>query len=303
MLRHALQLLFQPRRATLRLLFGAVLISTSGVFVKLVAVGPTVSAIYRVSIGGVVLVAWLSLRGRMRWPPRAALAALVLAGAFFAADLAAWHQSIVYLGPGLATLLGNFQVFFMTLAGVFFLKETLSRTMLLAIPLAMVGLTMITGFEWSALPPDTRVGIALGLATALFYAGFMLSLRRAQIITAHVDTAANLAVACLISAAFLIALTLWNGEPVGVPSPRDGTLLVLYALVSQVFGWIFITSALGNVPAARVGLVLLLQPALSFAWDVLLFGRQFTSMELAGAAVALLAIYLGSRPARRPHDL
>lgn len=294
----ALRLLFQPQRATLRLLFGAVLISTSAVFVKLVSVGPIESAVYRVGIGGMVLVAWLTLRGRMRWPPRTALTALVLAGAFFAADLAAWHQSIVYLGPGMATLLGNFQVFVMTLAGVLFFKESLSRTMLLAIPLAMFGLTMITGFEWSGLPADTRIGIALGLATALFYALFMLSLRRAQIVTAHADTAANLAVACLISALFLLALMLWRGESIGMPGLRDGSLLVLYALVAQVFGWFFITSALGNVPAARVGLVLLLQPALSFLWDALLFDRRFTSMELAGAAIALFAIYLGSRTAR-----
>ena len=43
------------------------------------------------------------------------------------------------------------------------------------------------------------------------------------------------------------------------------------------------------------GLALLLQPTLSFVWDVLFFGRPMQPIEIAGAAIALFAIYLGSR--------
>ena len=45
-----------------------------------------------------------------------------------------------------------------------------------------------------------------------------------------------------------------------------------------------------------VGLLLLLQPTLAFVWDVLIFGRAFGVTEVSGAALALFAIYLGSRP-------
>jgi drug/metabolite transporter (DMT)-like permease len=34
---------------------------------------------------------------------------------------------------------------------------------------------------------------------------------------------------------------------------------------------------------------------LSFVWDVLFFARPMTPVELLGAAIALFAIYLGSR--------
>jgi len=37
---------------------------------------------------------------------------------------------------------------------------------------------------------------------------------------------------------------------------------------------------------------------LSFVWDVVFFARPMTAMEIAGAAIALGAIYLGSRPGR-----
>jgi drug/metabolite transporter (DMT)-like permease len=58
----------------------------------------------------------------------------------------------------------------------------------------------------------------------------------------------------------------------------------------------FIASSLPNVSPSQAGLALLLQPTLSFAWDVLFFGRAMTPIELLGAAIALFAIYLGSRP-------
>ena len=43
------------RRATLRLLLGAALISTTSVFVKLADVGPTPAAFWRMAFGGAVV--------------------------------------------------------------------------------------------------------------------------------------------------------------------------------------------------------------------------------------------------------
>jgi drug/metabolite transporter (DMT)-like permease len=40
---------------------------------------------------------------------------------------------------------------------------------------------------------------------------------------------------------------------------------------------------------------LLLQPTLSFAWDIIFFGRALTAIEAVGAVIALMAIFLGSR--------
>jgi drug/metabolite transporter (DMT)-like permease len=88
---------------------GAVLISTSAVFVKWVHVGPTASAFWRMGLAAVLLLAWL-VRPSLRagWKPQARVTGLLLiASVFFALDLWMWHRSILYVGVGLATLLGN----------------------------------------------------------------------------------------------------------------------------------------------------------------------------------------------------
>jgi drug/metabolite transporter (DMT)-like permease len=74
--------------------------------------------------------------------------------------------------------------------------------------------------------------------------------------------------------------------------------LLAYGLVSHCLGLLFIASSLPKVSATEAGLALLLQPTLSFIWDVLFFARPMTGTDLAGAAITLAAIYLGSRMPR-----
>jgi drug/metabolite transporter (DMT)-like permease len=59
---------------------------------------------------------------------------------------------------------------------------------------------------------------------------------------------------------------------------------------------VLIASSLPQVSTTEAGLALLLQPSLSFVWDVLFFARAVSTTELAGAVITLIAIYLGARP-------
>jgi len=279
----------------LRVLAGAAMISFAPVFVRLVHVPPTTSAFYRTLIGGVMLLSLVRLRKERLGFSRGALLALAGAGLFFALDLWAWHRSIWFVGPGLSTLLANFQVFFLALAGIVLFRERLRKELVIAIPLAIAGLTLIVGFDWNRLGSEYRWGVFYGLLTAVAYAAYILSLRRARVGGSRASVAGDLAVASLFSAAALLISVFAEGVSLAVPSFADGALLVAYALVAQVLGWLLISSSLKDVPASLVGLLLLLQPTLAFVWDVLIFGRGFGGMEIGGAVLALMAIYLGSR--------
>lgn len=284
---------------TLRLLCGAALISFAPVFVRLTPVSPTDSAFYRTLFGGLMLAAWvLASRAPVERRSGFALAALIAAGVLFAADLAVWHRSILYVGPGLATLLGNFQVFLLAFVGILFFREKARWELLLAIPMAVIGLGMIVGFEWASLDEQYRRGILFGLLTAVFYAAYILALRRARAESPAGSIVSDLMIVSLVSAGFLFAGAGLGGEGISIPDPRSAWLLAGYALVAQVVGWLLISGSLPHVPASRVGLILLLQPTLAFLWDVLIFARPFGPREAAGAALAIIAIGLGSRPQR-----
>jgi hypothetical protein len=46
--------------------------------------------------------------------------------------------------------------------------------------------------------------------------------------------------------------------------------------------------------ASRAGLILILQPALAYIWEIQLFAREATAVSVIGALIAVLAIHLGS---------
>ena len=55
-----------------------------------------------------------------------------------------------------------------------------------------------------------------------------------------------------------------------------------------------ITRALPRVSVSFAGLALLLQPALSYVWDILFFNKIVTAVSISGLGLTLAAIYLGS---------
>ena len=284
---------------TLRLFIGAALISLSPVWVKLVSVSATTSGFYRLAIGGVALVVYLAVTGQRLQLSRRAWQILLLASLFFALDLWFWHRSIQYIGPGLSTLLANFQVFIMAAAGALLLREPPRPMQLLAIPLALLGLALIVGLDWQALPEDYRLGVIYGLATAVVYAGYLLSMRRSRQESSHPIPSREIAVISVIGAAILGASALFEGESLAITTTTDAAWLVAYGILSHCLGLMFIASSLPHVSTTQAGLALLLQPTLSFVWDVLFFARPMTTTELLGAGIALLAIYLGSRPSSK----
>lgn len=280
---------------TLRLFLGAALISLSPVWVKLVSVSPTTSGFYRVLFGSVALAAYLLVKRERLNLSKHAWLVLVAASFFFTLDLWFWHRSINYIGPGLSTLLANFQVFIMMLAGIVLLRQLPSLTQVVAVPMALVGLAMIVGLDWQTLPPDYRLGVIFGLLTAVVYAGYLLSLREARRDSKHPMPIREVAVVSVITALMLGVSAMIEGESLLIPSAADAAWLVTYGILSQGIGVILIASSLRQVSTTEAGIALLLQPTLSFVWDVLFFARPLTAIELAGAIIALAAIYLGSR--------
>ena len=287
----------------LRVAGGGVLISFSAVFVKLVHVGPSQSAFYRMFFGGLALLCVaLARRERLRARP-GVWGVMVGAAVLFALDLECWHRSILLIGPGLATIIGNFQVFFIAIAGAVLLREKLSARHITAIPLALAGLWLLLGVSPAELLPvaadgglvvgDSLAGVGYGFATALFYTGFILLLRQSRGMAGMLSPVANMAVISLACAAVSGAGIVARGDSFVIADAASGGYLMAYGVLCQGVGWVLLSTGLPRLPASLAGLVMLVQPALSFVWDILVFKRPTDGWGMAGAGVALFAIWLG----------
>lgn len=290
------------RQGVLLLLLGSVLISFSGVFVKVAAVSPTVAGVYRNIFGALALLLLAGFRRDTLWRGWRPFLFALLASLFFAADLFFWHRSIHYIGPGLATILGNSQVIVLALVGVLVFGEQATWRFLVSLPMVLLGLLLLVGGDWNTLGPTYRRGIVFGILTALTYAGYLLTLRRAQRAEIRMSASANLAVITVLTALLMLLMVRVEGSSLHIPDKRSWGVLITYGVVCQAVAWVMISRALRLVDASRVGLILLLQPTLTFVWDILFFKRPTSFVEALGALLAVGAIYLGAartRPRRR----
>lgn len=281
------------QRAVVILVTGAAMISFSGVWVKLAQVSPMSSAFYRVFFGFLFLLPTAFLKGELKSKGKDKYLLAFACALFFALDLYFWHVSIHYIGPGLSTILANFQVFGLALAGFLFFREKLGGLFLISMPLAMLGLYLIVGVSWQELGADYKTGIYYGFATAACYTGFLLTLRRLQSDRDDFSLFFYLMVVSFFSTLILGGLMVQSNVAFTIPDLQSLAALVALALFSQFLGWVMIANAIPHIPAAHAGLMLLLQPALSFVWDVVFFARPTGLVNWAGVLVALGAIYLG----------
>lgn len=290
-------------RALAAMLLGAALIGTNAMMVRYAQMPPTISAFWRMLFAGLFLCGLVLAQRQWRaLPPRVWLWCLAPALAF-ACDLWFWHRSILLIGPGLATLLGNAQVFFMALAGVLLFGERLGLRFLAGIALAFLGLWLLLGQGWSALPAQYRWGVWLGLATGVCYAAYNIGLRTAQRratqAVAAVPLAQVLGLASLGSALFLGMAGVAEGAPFAIPSALSLLCLLVLALVGHCAAWILISGAMQRLPIALVGLLLLLQPIIAFLLDVLLLQRATSPREWLGLAVSLAGIFVAGLKGRQ----
>ena len=279
--------------ALVALLVGATCIAVSPIFVRLSEAGPTATAFWRVALAVPALWTLYFLKPRAKAARYGAQWPLLLAAGFaFAGDLGFWHASLQLTSVANSTLLSNLASLFVTLAAWLFLRERPSGLFLagLAGALAGVGLLVHTSLEFSR---TGVIGDALGVITAIFYAGYILAvkgLRDRGETTLHL-----MAVTSTISAVFLFPAALASGDQM-LPATAFGWWILLgLALVSHAAGQGLIAYALAHLPAAFSSVSLLLQPVMAAAFAWLILSESLVPLQIVGGVVVLAGIYLARR--------
>jgi drug/metabolite transporter (DMT)-like permease len=287
----------QPRSRSGRYAFAAVVVANLFLavgpwMVRIADVGPVAAGFWRLALAVpflAALAAWQS-RGRAA-PPWRLVALLALAGLFFAADLAAWHEGILRTKLANATLFGNMSSFLFALYGFLIARALPRPAQAGALALAAVGAALLMGssYELSAV---NFTGDLLALVAAFFYALYLIVVDRARRSMAPMPV---LAIATAAGALPMLALAYLLGEQV---MPAQWTPVILLALGSQLIGQGLLVFAMGHLSPVVVGIGLLTQPVAASAIGWAAYGETFSAADLAGAALICAALVLIRLPAR-----
>lgn len=266
------------------------MIAFSSILVRLSGATPSTAAIFRCvyALPPLWLLAMREDRrlGDRSWSERRRA---FLGGVFLGADLILWHRSIEDVGAGLATVLGNVQVMLLPLIAWIALRERIGARILGALPLALVGVVLISGaLGGGAYGRAPIQGAAYGLGSGIAYVGFLLLLRQSG--ADQRRPAGSLFDATASGAATSVIAGVLIGDAHLIPAwPSSGWLMVL-AFSSQVLGWLLIVTSLPRLPAALVSVLLLVQPVVSMGAANLILGESPTSLQYLGAALVLSAL-------------
>jgi drug/metabolite transporter (DMT)-like permease len=292
-----------PNLALTALIAGAVAISFSAIFVRLSLVGPITTAFWRMALAFPAFWLWMQLErrpgaGNDKPAPRPLTATdyrwLIAAGLFFAGDLITWHLAIKFTTVANSVLLANFAPIYVTIGGWLLFGQRVNFTFVVGMLLAIAGAAMLVGASFS-LSTQHLLGDLLALTTAIFYGGYILSIKRLR---DGLSTGTTMAWAAAITAAVLLPVALIT-EPTFFPVTLVGWLVLLgLALISHTGGQGLVTFALAHLPASFSSVTLLLQPVLAaiFAW--LLLGEVLNPRQIIGGGVVLVGIFIARRASR-----
>ncbi len=274
-------------------------IAFSGIFYRLAAVEPSTATLFRCLYGLplLALFAWLEHR-RYGGLSRRSVGLAAMAGVFFAGDLTSWHHAIEAVGAGLSTVLGNLSVLVVGIVAWIFLGERPSRSILIALPVVLVGVFLISGLaDEQAYGADPALGVVLGVATAFFYAGYLLVIRRSGRDARR--PAGPVAIATLSTAVVAAGVGVPLGELNVVPTwPAHGWLLA-YGVTSQFLGYLLISVSLPRLPAVVTSIILLAQPVATVVLAMILLAETPSPAQLAGVALVVGGIALATVPVGR----
>ncbi|WP_300391556.1 DMT family transporter [Henriciella sp.] len=220
---------------------------------------------------------------------------IVLAGTFFALDIALWHWGLTLTTVANATFIVNMGNVCVGFAAWLFLKEKPKPIWFVAVFVAVCGAAALSLGGGADGKGDIR-GDLLAVGAAFLVAGYMLCSKLSRNRLGAMDVIFWLTV---VEAGVAALVVLAAGERF-FPATLAGFAAPLFlALAAQVGGQGLIIAGLGRTPAAVAGIVVLIQPVVAAAISWQLFDEPLTGIQGSGAALILLGIWLSQRGIRR----
>ena len=219
---------------------------------------------------------------------RRAIWIAILGGTLFAADLATWATGVTLSGATAPTLLANTAPVWVGIGTLIIFRRRLRTGFWLGTLLALLGAGLVLGIETGT----QLAGSALGLVAGVFYAGYFLVTQRGRDL---LDALTYFWLASASSAVVLLLLAVGFRLPLtGYPASSYLNFLAM-GVVTQVFGYLTVSYALGRFPASIVAPTLLGQPVITALLAVPLLGETLAPVEILGGAAVLAGVVIVHR--------
>jgi len=265
-----------------------VLFSLTPVLIAWVSVPPSLMLVLRYAIAaGILLVVFgrrRPLAGVLRpgvWQRFLVMAALDASQAF------AYFYAVRVLGVAVATFLYFLQPLWVALLAPRILHVATERVVLVAMPVAFIGLGLVLWPSFSGAMSLSAVGVAAALLAGLGFALFQITIKRQ---TREVSSVSMVIVMCLLDGLFLLPLALWQyvGRAYSFGA-EDVIAVVLIGVFTTALAFTMWVDGVARVRVQHSAILGLLNAAVAPLFAFLLLGQGLSVWVVAGGALILTA--------------
>ncbi len=221
---------------------------------------------------------------------------LLLLGTFgIAAVQGSYYTNVSWVGVNLAILLQYLAPTLVVAYEALAARRSPRPLELVALACATLGVALLVLADGAAVARANPRGIALGLASALFFAFYIVYAKRLL---------ARLSPYTVLFYGFLVATLFWMVfHPPGIIvaahyDARAWGLFLVIALGSALVPFGLFYAGLARLDASRAGIVALLEPIVAIGSSALWLREGLTLSQAVGAALILLGVGLSTRTSR-----
>jgi len=266
----------------------AVLWSLSGVMTKSLELGPLPIAFYRSLFAGLALCPFVP-RTRLVFRP-----GLIPLGLVFGAMIGLYIAAVKATTAANAIYLQYTAPFWMIPMSALLLRERPDQRSVLGIALAMVGIVVIVLYGYDG-RSNEGVGIALGLASGLAYAGVAVGMRALRAADPIWLSAIGNLGGALVLGGWMWATT----GPIPVPTAAHTALLIAFGVFQMAIPYALFARGLREIGATEAGLIGLIEPLINPIWVMLVNHELPTRPTLLGGLFLLAGLACRFWPAGR----
>jgi drug/metabolite transporter (DMT)-like permease len=283
-----------PGGAFAALLTGATILAFGGWLIRLADVGPVASAFWRVTLAFPFLLLLVRVTDQPVPRDRRLILIALLAGVFFAANLAIWHSGVLLTRIANAMLFGNVASFLFVGYGFLCARRLPGPAQWVALALAVAGVALLLGRSYE-LSPDHVLGDLLCIIAGVSFTGYLIAMDQARGRLAALPT---LAISTAAGIPILFVASLVMGQAL---MPTNWLPLILLAFGSQLIGQGLMVYAIGHLSPIVVGLTLLVQPAVGAALGWVFYDERLDMPDFIGmVAIAIALVLIRGAPKRGP---
>nr|BAL56306.1 hypothetical conserved protein [uncultured Acetothermia bacterium]BAL60152.1 hypothetical conserved protein [Candidatus Acetothermum autotrophicum] len=285
----------KPSSVVIWLVLGCALgvISFASIWIRWAEAPPISIAVYRVGLAALLLtpIALSTRRPQLHALTTSDLRYALLGGVCLALHFIFWISSLEFTSVASSVVLVTTNPIFVALGSHFFLKESVTLSLIVGIVVSLVGGVLI-GYGDFLAGPNVLLGDGLALLGAVMASAYLLVGRRLR---AHTDLVTYIFVVYGAAALVLIATALLLRQPLWGFPHETYLWLVLLALGPQLIGHTSFNWALKHLPASTVAVIILGEPVGSTVLAYFLLGEPVTVLKGLGGLLILVGIYLSSR--------